>query len=643
MIANGGFAKMYSKPCPIRKRLWLHNLSGRHGFGVLLTTLCLASAAWGAPQGYLTVYGEAPRYADGFEHFDYVNPQAPKGGSLRRSSTEDGAFDHIVPYVDRGTGVTQVDSWLYSPLGYRSKDEPYTVYGLVARQFELAPDRSWLRVVLNDKARFADGQPITAEDVRYTFTLFMTQGSLKYRQQFADVDQVRVESPTQVRFTFKNTGNRNLPLDIAGLPVLPEHWWKSRDFASGGGFEPPLGSGPYRVSRVDPGRSIHFERNKDWWGRDLPASRGLYNFDELSVEFFGDTEVARQVLKGGGLDYNREFSATSYTLGYDGAALDDGRLVREHLAPGAAQEAQGFVFNLSKPMFQDRRVRQAIALLWDFEWSNRQMMRSLYIRQRSYFSHGDLAATGLPDTEELNILEPWRGKIPDEVFTQAFEPPKTDGSGIVRAQQLQALRLLESAGWRPRGDQLVNAAGQPLSFTFLNVQRGFERLLLPFKRNLAQIGVGFSIRQVDSAQYTNRVRARDYDMIVAAYPVSPTPGRELYNYYGSESAADPGSNNYAVLRDPAVDGLIAGLVNAGSRGRMVHYAHALDRVLQWGYYWIPNYYPPGVSSVWWNRYGRPRLQANNEPGLDTWWQISPTALTSVQMQRAEEGERHVGL
>ena len=634
---------MNAKRSPIKLRPSLHRVRGRHCCAVLITTLCLASSAWGAPQGYLTVYGEAPRYPDGFQHFDYVNPQAPKGGSLRRSSMEDGAFDHIIPYVDKGTGVTQVDSWLYAPLGYRSKDEPYTVYGLVAKQFELAPDRRWLRLFLNDKARFADGTPITAEDVRYTFNLFMTQGSLKYRQQFADVDQVHVESPTRVLFTFKTSGNRNLPLDLASLPVLPEHWWRSRDFASGGGFEPPLGSGPYRVSTVDPGRSIHFERNKDWWGRDLPVSRGLYNFDQLSVEFFGDTEVARQILKAGGYDYNREFSATRYTIGYAGAAQDDGRLVREHLAPGAAQGSQGFVYNLQKPMFQDRRVRQAIAMLWDFEWANRQMMRNLYIRQRSYFSHSDLGATGLPDAQELKILEPWRGQIPDQVFTQAFEPPKTDGSGIVRNQQLQALQLLESAGWRPRGDQLVNAAGEPLHFTFLNTQRGFERLLLPFKRNLAQIGIGFSIRQVDSAQYTNRVRARDFDMIVAAYPVTPTPGRELYNYFGSDSAADPGSNNYAVLRNPAVDGLIAGLVNADNRNAMVHYARALDRVLQWGYYWIPNYYPPGVSSVWWNRFGRPRVQAANDPGLDTWWQLSPSALTAAQMLKAEEGERHVGL
>ncbi|AZC82962.1 extracellular solute-binding protein [Pseudomonas chlororaphis] len=596
-----------------------------------------------AVQPSLTVYGEAPKYPAGFQHFDYVNPDAPKGGSLRRSSLESGPFDHLIPYIDKGTGVADIDGWLYAPLAYRSKDEPYTVYGLVAEGLELAADRSWLRFYLNPRARFDDGSPITAEDVRYTFELLMTQGSFKYRQQFADVAEVQVESPTQVRFVFKNTESRTLPLDLASLPVLPEHWWRGRNFADGGGFEAPLGSGPYRVSAVDAGHSVDFERVKDWWGQDLPVVRGRYNFDRLRVEFFADTDVSRQILKAGGYDYNREFSATGYTIGYAGAALEQGRLVREHLAPGSALGAQGFIFNLQKPQFQDRRVRQAIAMLWDFEWSNRQMMRSLYLRQQSFFSHSELAAVALPDTDELKILEPWRGQVPEEVFNQVFQAPRTDGSGIIRPQQLQALKLLEAAGWTPRGDQLVNAAGEPLHFTFLNGQKGLERLLLPFKRNLAQIGIGFDIRQVDTAQYTNRVRSRDYDMIIAAYPVSQAPGRELFNYFGSVSADDPGSNNYMALRDPAVDGLLNALVQADSRTSMLAHARALDRVLQWGYYWIPNYYPPGISSVWWNRFGRPAIAPLYDAGLDTWWEVSPQALTLSQMRQRSGEVVHAGL
>ncbi|WP_248747000.1 extracellular solute-binding protein [Pseudomonas sp. MWU12-2037] len=620
----------------------------RLALSLLLTALTLLpglSANAAPPQHALTVYGEPAKYPAGFSHFNYANPRAPKGGSLRRSAIEIGQYDHILPYVDKGTGVTQVDGWIYSPLAVRSLDEPYTVYGLVAEKMQRSDDGLSLRFYLNPKARFADGTPITAEDVRYTYNLLMTQGSLSYRMQFEAVKDVEVESPTQVRFDFKNNDNRSLPLDIASLPVLPEHWWKTRDFANGGGYEAPLGSGPYKVSKIDSGRSITFERNPDWWGKDLPVSRGLYNFDRFSLEYFGDTDVARQVLRGGAYDYNREFSATGYSIGYDSPALTDGRLQKAHLAQEAPQAAQGYLFNLQKPMFQDRRVREALAMLWDFEWSNRQMMRNMYIRQQSFFSNTALAARQLPDKAELAILEPLRGQIPDEVFTQVFEAPKTDASGNLRDKQLKALALLEQAGWKPDGDRLVNAQGEPLTFTFLNAQNGIERLLLPYKRNLAQIGIRMDIRRIDASQYVNRLKARDYDMIVSGYPVTTSPGIELYNYFGSAAANDPGSSNFMALKNPAVDTLINGLIKADTQAQMLSYAHALDRVLQWNYYWIPNYYPPGTSTVWWNRFGYPKQQASNDPAVETWWEVSTTPLTNEQMtaeliKRGSSGGQH---
>ncbi|WP_407316400.1 extracellular solute-binding protein [Pseudomonas sp. nanlin1] len=607
-------------------------------FAALLLSL---PTAFAAPQHFLTVYGEAPKYPAGFKHFDYVNPDAPKGGSLRRSALEIGQYDHILPYIDKGSGITQIDGLLYSPLAVRSLDEPYTVYGLVAQTMERGEDGRWLRFNLNPKARFADGLPITAEDVAYTYRLFMSEGSLRFRTLFADVSGVEVESPHQVRFDFKSNESRTLPLDLASLPVLPQHWWKTRDFANGGGFEAPLGSGPYRLGKIDNGRSVTFERNPDWWGKDLPVSRGMYNFDQFSVEYFGDTEVARQVLRGGGFDFNREFSATGYSIGYNSPALDEGRLQRAQLAPQSLQSAQGFVFNLQRPVFQDRRVRQAIALLWDFEWSNRRMMRNFYVRQQSYFSNSELAARALPDAAERAILEPLRGQIPDEVFTQVFSAPKTDGSGLIRNQQLQALALLEAAGWRAKDDRLVNEAGETLDFTFLNAQSGVDRLLLPWKRNLAQIGIRMEIRRIDASQYINRVMARDYDMIITGYPVSPSPGLELYNYFGSGAALDPGSNNYMALQNPAVDQLISGLVKADNLPDMQRHAHALDRVLQWNYYWVPNYYPPGISTVWWNRFGIPATPASNDEALETWWQASPTALSNAQMKALQnQGASH---
>ncbi|WP_341958216.1 extracellular solute-binding protein [Pseudomonas sp. RC10] len=600
---------------------------------LIVATLVLVSGLQSlsaAPQHALTVYGEAPRYPADFKHFDYVNPDAPKGGSMRRSAQEIGQYDHIMPYLDKGTGVSQVNGLLYSPLAVKSLDEPYTVYGLIAEKMERAPDGMSLRFFLNPKARFSDGTTITAEDVRFTYNLLMTQGSLSYRTEFGDVKGVEVESPTQIRFDFKSNESRTLPLDLASLPVFPEHYWKDKDFTNGGGFDVPVGSGPYRIGKVDPGRSITFERDPNWWAKDLPVNRGVYNFDHFSVEYFGDIDVARQVLRGGGYDYNREYSATGYSILYDSPALTEGRLQRAHLARGAVQSSQGFVFNLDRPKFQDRRVRQALAMLWDFEWTNKQMMRNVYVRQNSYFSNSDLAATQLPTESELKILEPLRGQVPPEVFTTVFQTPKTDGTGFIRDKQLQALALLEEAGWMPKGDKLVNAESEPLSFTFLNGQSGFEKILLPYKRNLAQIGVDFEIRRIDSAQYLNRVMARDYDMIVTGYGVSTSPGMELYNNFGSSVARDSGSSNYMVLRDPAVDTLINGLAKADTKPAMVDYAHALDRVLQWGFYWIPNYYPPGSSTVWWNRFGIPKVQASNSEAIETWWEISPQALTTEQ-------------
>ena len=599
------------------------------------TLLCTGPAALAAGSYALTVYGEAPKYPANFQHFDFVDPKAPKGGSLSRASMEIGGFNYISPYADQGISVVQVNDWVYSPLAFRSLDEPYTVYALVAQQIERDPEGLWVRFTLNPKARFADGTPITAEDVRYTFNLLMTKGSLSYRQQYADVQDVLIEGPRQVRFTFKNNLNRTLALDLATMRIVPEHWWKTRDFANGGGFEPPLGSGPYRVSKVDAGRSISFERDPDWWGKDLPVSRGMYNFDNLTVNFYGDTDVARQLLQAGAFDYNREFSSSGYVVGYDSPALRDGRLQQSILAPEKPTAAQGFVFNLQNPIFQDRRVRQAISLLWDFEWTNKQMMRGFYVRQNSFWPKSEMAATALPDAEELKILEPLRGQIPDEVFTTVYEAPKTDGSGYIRDKQLQALKLLAEAGWTPQHNRLVNANGEPLEFTFLDGQGGFDRMLLPFKRTLAQIGITLNLRRIDSAQYVNRLNARDYDMIVTSFPRSGdpivSPGRELYSLYASQSATQVGSSNSMVLANPAVDQLIDGLVQANTREAMVHYARALDRVLQWGYYMIPNYYSKGTPTVYQNRFGMPAVQPAYDEGLNTWWEVSAKALTTQQM------------
>jgi microcin C transport system substrate-binding protein len=598
---------------------------------------CVSPITLAAPGHAMTVYGDAPKYPAGFNHFDYVNPDAPKGGSLSRSSEEIGQYNYLTPYADQGINVREIDSWVYSPLAYRSLDEPYTVYGLVAEKLERDPDNLWVRFYLNPKARFDDGTAITAEDVRYTFDLLMTKGSFSYRPLYGDVKDVVIEGPGQVRFDFKNNLNRTLALDIAGMRILPEHWWKTRDLSKGGGFEPPLGSGPYRVSKVDAGRSVSFERVKDWWGKDMPVSRGLYNFDTLTVNFYGDTEIARQLIQSGSFDYNREFSSSGYVVGYSGPAIDDGRLQKHIFAKDRPTAAQGFAFNLDKPVFKDRRVREALAMLWDFEWLNNQIMRNFYVREQTYWPKSDMAASELPDAEELKILEPFRGQVPDEVFTQVWKAPKTDGSGYIRDKQLKALKLFAEAGWHPKNNRLVNDAGEPMAFTFLDGQGGFDRLVLPYKRVLGQIGINLDYRRVDSAQYQNRLNARDYDTIVTQFPSNGnpiiSPGRELYNLYGSQSATQVGSSNTLVLRNPVVDHLIDGLVATNSRSQMVRYARALDRVLLWNFYMIPHYYSQGTPLVYANRFGMPKIGPTYDVGLETWWEVSPTALTNQQMAK----------
>lgn len=586
-----------------------------------------AHVAFSASQYALTAYGEAPKYPADFRHFDYVNPAAPKGGALAISSEDPLRFDHMMPDTIDGNGVSQIDSLVYAPLAYRSLDEPLTVYGFVAQSMELAPDRTWLRFTLNPKARFADGSPITADDVAFTFNLLLTKGDYSFRRKFADVAQVTVESPTQIRFAFKSTQSRTLPLELAQMRVLPKHWWATRHFENGGGFEPPLGSGPYKVASIDPGRTVVFERVRHWWGESLPAAKGMYNFDRITLKVYGSRDVMRQALLARDIDVNIEKAAASYEEGYDVPALHDGRLQRGIF--GDREYASGFVFNQRNPLFADVRVRKAIAMLWDFEWVNAHLYRNFNQRQVSMFAPAALRATGLPSAAELKVLEPLKGTLPSEVFTTPFSVPTGNGSGDIRARQIEALHLLEAAGWQPSGDNLVNAHGQVLSFTFLNVNKGFERVFMSFKRSLADIGVTLNLKTVDVAQYGNFLEQKRYDMIFNSFYSPATPGAELSDYYASASYAAPGTQSWMGLRDPAVDRLIEGVQRADTRSEMETYAHALDRVMEWQYLWIPSMRSPGTALVYWNRFGRPAIQAAGDTNIDSWWVKSATPLMSV--------------
>ncbi|PYY88729.1 ABC transporter substrate-binding protein [Pseudomonas sp. TKO26] len=588
-------------------------------FGVIA---CYAQAA---PQHALTLYNEAPKYPASFQHFDFVDPQAPKGGTFRMAGF--GSFDSLNPFISKGVPEQNI-GLIYDTLMTQSLDEPFTEYGLVAGKIEKAPDNSWVRFYLRPEARFNDGQPIRAEDVVFSFQTLMSAGSPLYRGYYADVDQVIAEDPLRVLFKFKHNNNRELPLILGQLTVLPKHWWESRDFAKSN-LEVPLGSGPYRVSAVKAGRSIRYERVKDYWGRDLPVNRGFYNFDVITSDYYRDNTVALEALKAGQFDYWLEISAKNWANAYNTPAVAQGRLIKEQIANGNPTGMQGFVFNTRRPMFQDVRVRHALSLLLDFEWSNKQLFNGAYTRTRSYFENSEMAATGLPGPEELAILEPLRGKIPPQVFDQAFSPSVCDGSGMIRAQQRQAYQLLQEAGWRIVDDKMVDPQGKPLVIEFLLAQTEFERVLLPFKRNLADLGIDLVIRRVDVSQYITRVRSRDFDMIVGSFPQSNSPGNEQREFWMSSSADKPGSRNYIGLKDPAIDSLVESLINADSRASLVAHARALDRVLQWGYYVIPNWHIKTWRVAYWNHIGHPKVAPKYDIGINTWW-IKPDAKPAVE-------------
>ena len=581
--------------------------------GALL--LSLSSLSLAAGQHALTLYGEPAKYPADFKHFDFVNPDARKGGELRQSGF--GGFDSLNPFINKGVAADDI-GLIYDTLTRHSLDEPFTEYGLLAEKIEVAPDHSWVRFYLRPQARFHDGQAVTAADVVFTFDALMKDGAPQYKAYYADVAKATAEDAQRVRFDFKRNNNRELPLILGQLPVLPKHWWSNREFNKGN-LEIPLGSGPYKVADVAAGRSIRYQRVKDYWGNELAVNRGFYNFDSILIDYYRDTTVALEALKAGQFDYWLEISAKNWASAYDVPAVKDGRLHKEEIANHNPTGMQGFVFNIRRPLFQDLRVREALGLLFDFEWTNKQLFNGAYTRTRSYFENSELAASGLPGSDELNILEPLRAQLDPKVFNSAFEVPRSDASGIIREQQRRAYQLLQEAGWKIVDDKMVDADGKPVSLEFLLAQTDFERVLLPYKRNLADLGIELVIRRVDVSQYINRLRSRDFDMIVGGFGQSSSPGNEQREYWHSSSADNPGRRNFIGLKEPAADSLVEGLINADSRQNLVTHTRALDRVLLAGHYVIPNWHIKTWRVAYWDRLQRPEISPLYDVGLLTWW------------------------
>ena len=557
---------------------------------------------------------EAPRYGPDFRHFDYVNPDAPRGGTLRLAV--EGTFDSFHPFIPKGNAAStgSVETLLVN-----SADEPFTAYGLIAETVEWPADRSWVIFNLRRKARWHDGTPITADDVVWSFETLMEKGTPFYRYYYSAIDNAEALNEHRVRFNFKESGNQELPLITGQLPVLPKHYWETKDF-SATTLDPPLGSGPYRIQKFEAGRYIVQERVTDYWGADLPVRQGMNNFDFIRTAYFRDATPIRLALKAGDIDFRHENQSKAWADDYNVAVVDKGWLRKEMIRHQRPTGMQAFVMNTRRKLFKDPRVRLALAQAFDFEWSNRTLFNGQYSRTTSYFSNSELASSGLPEGGELEILEGYRGRVPEAVFNQGYKPPVTDGSGRPRENLRKATRLLKEAGWIVRDFKLINEkTGEPFKFEVLLSSQAFERIVLPYTQNLKHLGIEAKIRLVDQTQYIERYRQKDFDMLVAVWGQSETPGNEQREYWGSEAADTAGSRNLAGITDPVVDELIELLVKSESREQLNVRTRALDRVLLWGHYVVPHWHIRADRVLYWDKFSRPPSPVRSGVMTTRWW------------------------
>ena len=586
----------------------------------LAVALLVAAPATATPRHGLAMHGQ-PKYPAGFAHFDYVNPDAPKGGELRLADL--GPFDSLNPFITKGQtpdGATLP----FDTLMESAADEPFSEYGLIAETVETPPDRAWVTFTLRPQARWHDGRAITADDVMFSFDILRNRGAPHFRFYYAGVERVEKLGERAVRFVFKPGDNRELPLILGQLPILPRHYWQGRAFDETT-LEAPLGSGPYRIAKFEPGRFILYERVPDYWAKDLPTQKGRYNFDRIRYDIYRDSTVALEALKAGEYDLRAENEAKKWATAYgDWSAVKAGRAVLREYRHQMPSGMQGYAFNLRRPLFFDLRVRHALALAFDFEWTNRNLFYGQYARTNSYFDNSELAGRGLPAADELALLEPLRAQVPPEVFTQAFQSPVTDPDLGIRPNLRRAMALLEQAGWRVADGKLVDRNGQPFRFEILLSSPAFERITLPFARNLARLGIDASVRTVDPTQYVNRVRGRDFDMIVQSWGQSLSPGNEQSMFWSSTAADQPGSGNVGGIRDPAVDRLVDAVIAAPDRTRLVAATRALDRVLSWNWYVIAQWHSPITRVAYWDKFGQPDGIPLQGWQLFTWW-IRPPA------------------
>jgi microcin C transport system substrate-binding protein len=594
-VLAGGAALWVGGPAIARAQQTAQNLIVSHGFAT---------------------HGDLKYPADA-KNLDYANPDAPKGGLIRLAGR--GSFDSLNPFILKGTPAGAV-GLVFETLMMETADEAATAYGLLAETIEYPKDRSWAAFTLRAAARWHDGKPITADDVVFSFDILKAKGHPQYATYWQNVAKAEKLDGRKVKFTFAGGENNELPTIIGQLPVLPKHWWATRDFEKTS-LEIPLGSAAYRIESFDAGRQITARRVEDYWGRDLWLNRGRSNFDTVRYDYYRDETVAFEAFKAGEIDYREEYTSRNWAVGYDFPAVKSGAVKLDTLKHSSTLPMQCLGFNLRRDPFKDRRVREAFMQLVDFEWFNKTLSYGLLTRVNSYFFNSELAASGLPSKAELEVLEPLRGKIPDEVFTTAFKLPVTDGSGNNRDGARRAMALLKEAGWEIRNGKMTNKAnGQPLSVELLLAEPRLERFALPFKQWAEKVGIEIRVRTVDPAQYQKRMEDFDYEMTMDIFSQSLSPGNEQREFWGSESAKTKGSRNTLGIADPAIDKLIELVVAAPDRDSLVTRTRALDRVLLWNEFVVPLYYSTEFWIAYWNKFGRPAKLAKYQPrGISTWW------------------------
>ena len=566
-----------------------------------------------------------PKYQAGFRHFDYVNPVAPKGGTVRLA--RQGAFDNFNPVVAGVKGQLEAGVGLvYEQLTEQSLDEVSTAYGLLTDGVKYPEDFSWVTYRLRENARWQDGKPVTPEDVIFSFDAYK-EISPQMAFYYAHVVKADKTGDREITFRFDQPGNRELPQIVGQLTVLPKHWWegtgadgKKRNIKETT-LEPPMGSGPYRLKGFDAGRNAVYERAPDYWGKDLPVRVGTNNFDQMRFEYYRDSTVLFEALKGDQYDFRIENSAKNWATGYDFPAAKDGRVIKEEFTERASGRMQAFAFNLRRPKFQDQRVRRAFNLAFDFEEMNKTIFYGLYSRIGSYFEGTELASKGLPEGKELEILQGLKDKVPASVFTAAYVNPVNGDPQKVRENLREADRLLKEAGWEVKGGKRVNAKGEQLTAEFLAYDPTSERFVLFYKPSLERLGIGVSLRVVDPSQYENRMRDFDFDITTDLWPESLSPGNEQRDFWGSKAADRPGSRNTLGVKDPGVDALIDRIIFAKDREELVAATKALDRVLLAHDYVVPQWWSPATRTARWNRFGRPQTMPRYAaPAFPTiWW------------------------